>query len=56
MIDDKRKQSLVDAKISKLLLRQRLSKSRKPHLINAIVHKIEGLEGIKVSRRIYSSE
>lgn len=50
------KQAKVDALVSKLLLRQSVSKSRNPPLVNSVITKIESIEGVKTSRRIHYTE
>ena len=47
------KQILLESKISRFLLRERLSKGRKPFLVDSIVSKLERTEGLDMPSRLY---
>jgi len=49
-------QMIVNAKVSKLILRTKDTKNQKPFLIKSIIDKITGLEGIKPQDHIYQSK
>jgi hypothetical protein len=49
-------QIIMEAKIARFLLKQRMSKVYKPYLVDAIVGKLERFEGIEIPSRIYMKQ
>lgn len=56
MSDIDRKQILLESKISRFLLRERLAKGRKPFLVDSIVSKLERTEGLEMPSRLYTQK
>ncbi len=50
------KQIVMEAKVSRFLLRSRTSKVHKPYLVDAIVSKLERAEGVTIPARIYTRQ
>jgi hypothetical protein len=48
-----KRQILLEAKTSRFLLRERLSKVKRPYLVDAIVNKLERTEGLEMPSHLY---
>ncbi len=48
-----KRQVLLESKLSRFLLAERKSKSKKPYLVDSIVGKLERTEGLEMPSRLY---